>query len=121
MNLLRFLILAAGSLTLRQQQWLANVRQEDRHNSSVRPEQLHPVENANREASPQVSAARAIFRSPANAAKAPAQRAVSVRPALSPREATVRLEASPEAIVWTAALLLGNARREPPDFKIRQR
>ncbi len=117
MNLLRFLILAAGSLTLRQDRE-ANARQEDLPNSSVRLGQLHPAENANQAASPQVSVTQAVFQTPANAARAVPHRAVSVKPALSPREATAMLEASPEAIVWMAALLRDNVRREAPALKI---
>ena len=118
MNLLRFLILAAESLTLRQQRRRTNARQEDLPNSSVRLEQLHPVGNANQAVLPQVSATQAVFRSPANAALAVPHPVVSVKPALSPREATAMLEASPEAIVWMAALLRDNVRREAPALKI---
>jgi hypothetical protein len=116
MNLLRFLILAEGSLTLRQDRE-ANARQEDRPSSSVRLEQLHPAENANQGALPQISATQAVFRTPANAAPAVPHRAVNVKPALSPREGTAIQEASPEAIAWLAALLRENVRQEAPALK----
>lgn len=119
MNLLRFLILAAGSLTLRQQRE-ANVRQEDPPNSNVSLGLLLPAENVNQAALPQVSATQAVLQSLANVARAVPHRAVSVNPAPSPREANANLEASPEAIVWMAALLRETARREVPAFKIRQ-
>jgi hypothetical protein len=92
MNLLRFLILAAESLTLRQDRE-ANARQEDLPINSVRPGLPLPAENANQGALPQISATRAVFRTPANAARAVPRRAVSVKPALSPRGATAMLEA----------------------------
>jgi hypothetical protein len=111
MNLLRFLILAAGSLTLRRQ-WQANVRQEDLPNSSVSLGLLLLAENVNQAASPQVSATQAMFQSLVNVPRAVPHRVVSVNPELSPREANANLEASPEAIVWMAALLRETARRE---------
>ena len=119
MNLLRFLILAAGSLTLRQQRE-ANVRQEDLPNNSASLGLPLLAENVNQAALPQISATQAVFQSLANAPRAVPHRAVSVNPGLSPREAIAELEASPEVIVWLAALLRDNARREVPALKIRQ-
>ncbi|MGD1152468.1 MAG: hypothetical protein ABR911_06295 [Syntrophales bacterium] len=99
------------------QQRQANVRQEDLPNSSVRLGLLLLAENVNQAALPQVSATQAMFQSPANVAPAVPHRAVSVNPALLPREANANLEASPEAIVWMAALLRETARREVPADK----
>jgi hypothetical protein len=115
MNLLRFLILAAGSLMLNKE---ANVRQEDLPNNSVRLGLLLPAENVNQAALPQVSATQAMFQSLANVAQAVPHRAVSVNPALLPRETNARLEASPEANVWLAALLREDVRREAPALKL---
>jgi hypothetical protein len=117
MNRLRFLTLA-GSLTLRQDR--ANVRREDLPNSSVSLELLLPAANARPAASRQISATPAMFQRLENVAMAVPHRAVSVKSALSPREANANPAVSPEATAWTAALRRDNARQEALALKTRR-
>jgi hypothetical protein len=112
MNLLRFLILAAGSLTRRQGQ--ANVRQEDLLNSSATREPLPPAGNVKQVVSHQVIVIQAVLLRQANAMPAVLLLVVNVNPAAPPETVVAMLAVSPEASVRLAAQLREDVRREAP-------
>ncbi len=111
MNLLKFLILAAGSLTLKGQ---ANARQEDLLNSSATREPLPPAGNVKPAVSHQAIAIQAALLRQANVMPAVLLPVVNVNPAAPPETVVATLAVSPEARVRLAAPLREDVRREAP-------